>query len=297
MSKAGFVTIVGRPNVGKSTLLNRLVDVKLAAVSPRPQTTRQTVKGILTEKRGQIVFLDTPGLHKPKDAYGERMVKDAQKSFLETDLIYWIVFPEFPETEEIEIAKNLQALSKPIFLLLNKIDTIAKHEVLPMIDAYSRLINFQALFPISAMHRVNLPELLNKTFETLPEHPPYFPEDQSSSHSERFIVTEMIREKIFRLTSQEVPYSVAVEINNFEERNERLSVIEATIYVERDSQKGILVGEGGQMIKLIGKNARQDIEIFLGKKIFLQLWVKEKKDWKKDNQFLDRLEKEGDAAA
>jgi len=294
MSKAGFVTILGRPNVGKSTLLNRLVGTKLAAVSPRPQTTRQTVRGILTEPRGQIVFLDTPGLHNPKDAYGERMVKDTQKSFMETDLIYWMVFPYFPEKEEIEIGNNLKKLSKPIFLVINKIDTIARHEILSVLNAYQTLLDFQVLFPISAMHRDNLPELLSKTFEFLPEHPPYFPEDQCSNHTERFIVTEMIREKIFRLTSQEVPYSVAVEVTSFEERNDRLAVIEATIFVERDSQKGILVGEGGKMIKLIGKNARQDIELFLGKKIFLQLVVKERKDWKKDEKFLDRLTQEGD---
>ena len=297
MSKAGFVTIVGTPNVGKSTLLNRLVGTKLAAVSPKPQTTRQTVRGILTEERGQIVFLDTPGLHKPRDAYSERMVKDAQKSYMETDVIYWMVFPKTPSKEEFAIGETLQKLSTPIFLLVNKVDTISKPELLPILDFYNKSFNCHALFPISAMHRDNLPELLNKTFERLPEHPPYFPDDQSSSHTERFIATEMIREKIFRLANQEVPYSVAVEINDFKEKNERLVVIEATIYVERDSQKGILVGEGGKMIKLIGKNARQDIEIFLGKKIFLQLWVKERKDWKKDEHFLDQLEKEGDAAA
>lgn len=296
MNKAGFVTIVGRPNVGKSTLLNRMVGTKLAAVSPKPQTTRQTVRGILTEPRGQIVFLDTPGLHKPKDAYGERMIKDVQKSFLETDLVYWIVFPQIPGKDEMEIGKTIQKLAKPTFLLVNKVDTIAKPELLPVLDCYHKLFKFEALFPISAMHRDNLPELLEKTFEILPEHPPYFPEDQASNHTERFIATEMIREKIFRLASQEVPYSVAVEINSFQEKSEKLAVIEATIFVERDSQKGILVGEGGKMIKLIGKNAREDIELFLGKKIFLQLMVKERKDWKKDSQFLDKLEKEGETS-
>ena len=206
MSKAGFVTIVGRPNVGKSTLLNRLVNVKLAAVSPKPQTTRQTVRGILTENRGQIVFLDTPGLHKPKDSYGERMVKDVQKAYLETDLIYWMVFPKIPGKEEAEIGKTIQKLSKPIFILVNKVDTIKKPELLPILDGYNQLFNPQTIFPISAMHRDNLPELLNQTFELLSEHPPYFPDDQMSSHSERFIATEMIREKIFRLANQEVPY-------------------------------------------------------------------------------------------
>ncbi len=296
MSKAGFVTIVGRPNVGKSTLLNRLVGTKLAAVSPKPQTTRQTVRGILTEPRGQIVFLDTPGLHQPKDAYGERMVKDAQKSFLETDIIYWMVFPQIPGKEETEIGKTIQKLAKPVFLLVNKVDTVAKPELLPVLDCYHKLFKFEALFPVSAMHRDNLPELLEKTFEILPEHPLYFPEDQASNHTERFIATEMIREKIFRLASQEVPYSVAVEIDSFQEKSEKLAVIEATIFVERDSQKGILVGQGGKMIKLIGKNAREDIELFLGKKIFLQLTVKERKDWKKDEKFLDHLEKEGETA-
>ncbi len=291
--KAGFVSIVGKPNVGKSTLLNRLIGCKLAGVSPKPQTTRQVIRGILTESRGQIVFLDTPGLHAPRDHLGERMLREIREALPEADLIYWMVAPELPQTKEREIAEDLRKQEKPVFLVLNKVDAVAKLTLLPALEAYNKLDIVDALFPVSALTGENTEVLLAKTFERLPEHPAYFPDDRLSNHSERFIVSEKIREKIFQLTGEEIPYATAVEIHEFKEKSENLVVIEATIYVEKKSQRGILIGQSGQMVKRIGQAARKDIEMFLGKRVFLQLWVKDRKDWKKDDRFLDRIEKEG----
>ena len=290
--KAGFVSIVGKPNVGKSTLLNRLVGCKLAAVSPKPQTTRQTVRGILTESRGQIVFLDTPGIHQAKDRLGERMANEVKKTFEGTDLIYWMVFPGLPGAEERRIAEELKKQAIPTLLLVNKVDIVEKPSLLPVLNAYQQLAAFETLFPISAMRGENIRELLDRTFEFLPENEAFFPDDQVSNQSERFIASEMIREKIFRLTGEEIPYATAVEINEFKERNAKLIAIQATIYVEKKSQRGILIGEKGAMIKQIGLSARRDLERFLNKKVFLELWVKDHKDWRADDRFLDRLERE-----
>lgn len=289
-TKAGFVSIVGRPNVGKSSLLNRLIGQKIAGVSPKPQTTRQTIRGILTEKQGQIVFLDTPGLHTPKDQFNERMVSAAKTAYLDSDLIYWMVFPAFPKQEEMKILEDLKATGKPIFLLINKIDTTAKPNVLPVLDAYHKLYPFKNIFPISVLNGDNLKELLDHTFQFLPEGAPFFPEDITSDQTERFIVSEMIREKVFRFTVEEIPYASAVEITDFKERENGVTFIEATIFVERDSQKRIIIGSKGDAVKRIGTAARQDIEMLLGKKVFLQLWVKAKEDWKTDGGFLKRIE-------
>ncbi len=291
---SGFVSIVGKPNVGKSTLLNRLVGQKIAGVSPKPQTTRQTIRGILTSaERGQIVFLDTPGLHAPKDRLGERMMKFSKSTYLDADIIFWMVFPALPNEEDIPILEDLKKTGKPILLLVNKIDGIQKVKLLPVLNEYQKLHPFQALFPISAANGDNVRELVNKTFELLPEGPPLFPADQTSDQTERFIASEMIREKIFQLTGEEIPYASAVEINDFKERSERLAVISATIYVSKASQRKIVIGSKGQMIKKIGEAARRTIETFLQKKVFLELWVKVREDWKKDDQFLSRLESEG----
>ena len=292
-TKTGYVSIAGRSNVGKSTLLNRLIGEKIAGVSSKPQTTRQTVRGIFSSARGQIVFLDTPGLHKPKDRLGERMVRAARKTCLEADLIYWMVFPALPHADDLKILEDLKQTSKPIFLLVNKVDQVSKPDLLPVLDAYQKLYFFRVLFPISAAKGDNVPELLNKTFELLPEGPMLFPADQISDQPERFIVSEMIREKIFRFTGEEIPYASAVEISEFKERSSSLTAIDATIYVEKTSQKKIMIGESGRMIKKIGMEARKGIEAFLQKKVFLQLWVKERAEWREDNQFLSRLESEG----
>ncbi len=289
-AKAGFVSIVGRPNVGKSSLLNRFIGEKLAGVSPKPQTTRQNIRGILSETRGQIVFLDTPGLHFPKDKLGHRMMSMAKSAYLETDLIYWMVFPGLPSQEEKRILEDLEKTGKPILLLVNKIDTLPKSNILPVLEAYYKLFPFKTIFPISVSKGDNLKELLDETFEALPEGPPLFPEDITSDQTERFIATELIREKIFQQTAKEIPYASAVEINEFKERSDNLTFIDATIYVEKTSQKKIMIGSKGLALKKIGMTARRDLEIFLGKKVFLQLWVKAKEDWKDDDQFLGRLE-------
>ena len=293
MRKAGFVSIVGRPNVGKSTLLNYFLGHKIAAVSPKPQTTRQTIRGILTEERGQIVFLDTPGLHTPRDPLGKRMVEAATSTFFESDLIFWMVFPRLPGEEEKTILESLTKRSKPLFLLVNKVDSLPKPELLPVLAAYEQLYRFQALYPISAMKGDNVQDLLNEAFQLLPENEPFFPDDITSDHTERFIVSEVIREKIFCLTGEEIPYASAVEINEFNERSERLVAIDAIVYVEKPSQKKIMIGKSGQMMKKIGSSARKDIEVFLGKKVFLTLWVKEREGWRKDEAFLNRIEQQG----
>ena len=310
--KSGFVSILGRPNVGKSTLLNRLTGVKLAAISKKPQTTRQVIRGILTESRGQAVFLDTPGFHKPKDSLGRFMVREAAKTFVEADLFYWLAEPELPRHEDFEFlrkltssfviaseAKQSQGLlrpqsdvprndAKPVFCLINKIDSVSKPELLPVLDEYGKKFPFKEVIPISALKGDQIDLLLEKTFAYLPEHEPYFPEDVTSDQSERFIAAEMIREKIFRFTGEEVPYSTTVAIESFKEEKSIIR-IQAVIFVEKDSQKGILIGARGQKMKQIGQAAREDLEVFLGQKVYLELWVKTLKNWKKDSRFLKQL--------
>ncbi|MBI4388129.1 MAG: GTPase Era, partial [Candidatus Omnitrophica bacterium] len=282
------------PNVGKSTLLNHFIGEKLAAVASKPQTTRQVIRGILTEPRGQIVFLDTPGVHIPKDALGARMLSAVQSAYQEADLIFWIVSPAPPGGEEKKILEDLKKFSKPIFLLVNKVDRTPKPTLLPVLDAYHKLYSFRSLYPISALRGDNLKELLDETFTLLPEGEHLFPDDLVSDQSERLIVSEMIREKVVQLTAEEMPYATAVEINEFKERSEELVFIDAVIYVERASQKKIVIGKNGALVKEIGSAARADIEHFLGKKVFLNIWVKERENWKKDEQFLNRLERQGE---
>ena len=285
--KSGFVCILGKPNVGKSTLLNRLVGTHLAAVSKKPQTTRQVIRGILTEKRGQIIFLDTPGLHRPKDRLGRFMVREARKTFLDADLFYWLVDPVPPQTEDFEFLKGLQA-SKPVFCLVNKIDSVSKPELLPVLDAWQKQFQFRELIPISALNGDQTDLVLEKTFTYLPEHEPYFPPDIASDQTERFVANELIREKIFRFTGEEIPYSTTVQIEEFKEE-ESIVRIRAVIFTEKDSQKAILIGTKGQKMKQIGQAAREDLEEFLRKKVYLELWVKTLKNWKKDEQQLKRL--------
>ena len=238
---SGFVSILGKPNVGKSTLLNRLAGTKLAAVSKRPQTTRQVIRGILTEPRGQVVFLDTPGFHKPKDSLGRFMVEEAAKTFVEAELFYWLAEPRPPHDDDFEFLKPLT--EKNVFCLINKIDSVSKPELLPVLDQYGKKFPFKEVIPISALKGDQIDLLTRKTFEYLPEHPPYFPEDMTSDQSESFISAEMIREKIFRFTGEEVPYSTSVVIEDFKEEKSIIR-IHAVIFVEKDSQKGILVGAG-----------------------------------------------------
>ncbi|MBI1978282.1 MAG: GTPase Era [Candidatus Omnitrophica bacterium] len=292
--KSGFVSILGKPNVGKSTLLNRLIGAKLAAVSKKPQTTRQVVRGILTEPRGQIVFLDTPGLHEPKDKMGKFMVREASKTFYDADLFYWMAEPTLPTSSDVAILEELRSAKqknfeeKPVFCLVNKADSVSKPELLPVLDFYQKEFPFRELIPISALQGDQIDLLLCKTFEYLPEHEPYFPPDITSDQTERFIAAEMIREKIFRFTGEEIPYATAVQVEEFKDE-ENLVWIEAVIYVEKDSQKGILIGAKGAKMKQMGQAARVDLEAFFGKKVFLKLWVKTLKNWKKDERELKRL--------
>lgn len=288
-SRSGFISIIGRPNVGKSTLLNRLVGEHLSAVSAKPQTTRGVIRGILSTRQGQAVFLDTPGFHNPHDRLGEWMLGEIEKAIHDSDLLYWMVFPELPQPEEEKLAGKLKASNLPCILLINQVDRVEKPQILPVIEAYQKLASFKEIIPISATKEINLPVLIKRTFQLLPLNPPYFPEDQLTDQNERTIVAELIREKVFRFTGQEIPYSSAVEIEDFKERSEKLVAIQAVLIVEKDSQKAIVIGKNGEKIKQIGQEARHEIERFLGKKVFLDLWVKTLKNWKKDPDALKRL--------
>ncbi len=289
--RSGFVSIVGKPNVGKSTLLNQLIGERLSAVSKKPQTTRGVIRGILTDRQGQAVFLDTPGFHDPRDPLGRWMIGEIHKSLQGADLIYWMVFPELPGDEEKAFIEMLKAggAAAPVFLLINQVDQIEKPKLLPVIEAFHQLHPFREIIPVSALKGDNLPILIRKTFEGLPENPAYFPEEILTDQNERTVISEMIREKIFRFTGEEIPYSSAVEIQEFIERSEKLVAIKAAIVVEKDSQKAIVIGKGGDKIKQIGQEARREIERFLGKKVFLELWVKVVKSWKKDPEAMKRL--------
>lgn len=289
---SGFVAILGRPNVGKSTLLNRLIGEKIAGVSPKPQTTRYQVRGILTRPEGQILYLDTPGLHKPQDVLGYRMNDHAQESLAGADLVYWMVLPEPPREEDARILELLRQSEVPAFLLVNQIDRYSKVEILPALDYYQQAFPFKEFFPISAKEGDQVEELISTTFKYLPENPPYYPEDQLSDQNERFITGEILREKLYHFTSQEIPYATAVKIESFKDRPDGLAHIQATIIVDKDSQKGIVIGKGGEMLKRIGRAARLEIEQFLGRKVFLELWVKVVPGWKKDKRFLQELEGE-----
>lgn len=287
--KAGFVSIVGQPNVGKSTLLNHLVGEKLAGVSPKPQTTRGIVRGILSKPEGQIVFLDTPGMHKPKNNLGEWMVNQVERSFEGADLIYWMVLPGKIDPMDERILEMLKAKGLPVFLLVSQVDRYPKPDILPVIDHYSRAHAFTEIIPISSVKGTQLELLVAKTFEHLPEGEPLFPEDQISDQNERDIVSEIIREQVYHKTRQEIPYGTAVLIDAFTDREDGLTEIHATLVVERQSQKAIIIGKQGQMLKEIGQAARLAIERFLGRKVFLKLWVKVVEGWTKDGASLRRL--------
>lgn len=287
--KFGFVAIIGKPNVGKSTLLNRLVGQKLAIVTPKPQTTRDPIRGILSTKDAQIVFIDTPGLHVPRDFLGQYMVRSARRSFGEADLVYLMVAPGEVGAEDREAIALLGACKAPVFLLINKVDMVPKSEVLPTIEAYRQLLAFKEIIPVSALKGENVELLKAQTIELLPEGEKIFPEDLLSDQPTRFAVGELIREKVFSFVHQEIPYGTAVRMEGMEERDDDMVVVHATIVAERESHKGILVGREGSMIKRIGSAARRDIETFLGKKVFLDLRVKVIKDWKKDELRIKKL--------
>ena len=289
MTKSGFVSIVGRPNSGKSTLLNRLVGEKVSIVTDKPQTTRHVVRGIVTRPEGQITFLDTPGVHKPIHRMNERMMKSVRGSLADVDLILLIVDASaaFGRGEEFTL-DLLKPLAKKKFLLLNKIDRVEKKKLLPIIERYSKLGNFEEIIPISARTGENVERVAGEIFKHLGEGPMFYPADQISDQPERSIAAEMIREKVIVHTEEEMPYATAVVIDRFEE-SETLHRIFASIFVERDSQKAIVIGKGGQKLKAIGSEARSELESFFGRKVFLELHVKVKKGWRDDEATLRSL--------
>jgi GTP-binding protein Era len=283
--KSGFISIIGRPNVGKSTLLNTLLGEKIAIISDKPQTTRNRILGIVSRPGAQLVFMDTPGIHKPMHKMNEFMVKTALATYNEVDVILMLVeATEQPGGGDRYIIETLSQVKTPVFLLINKMDLIKKDALLPLMQEYGRLYNFAEIIPVSAL-RNDLGDLIGTILRRLPQGPKYFPDDQLTDQPERFIVSEIIREKIFALTKEEIPYSTAVVIEEMKEEPDITRIV-AVIYVERDSQKGILIGKDGGMLKKIGTLARQDAEKLLGAKIFLQLWVKVKKGWREDEGLL-----------
>lgn len=279
--KSGFIAVIGRPNVGKSTLINTLIGEKIAIMSDKPQTTRNRILCILTQEDAQIVFLDTPGIHKPRHKLGEYMVKAAEGTLKEVDCIFFVVdATEKMGPGEYYILERLQATRKPVILVVNKLDLIDREMALPIISHYTEKYNFAGVVPISAADKMNLDSLLTEAKKYLPEGPQYYPDDMITDQPERLIVAELIREKALLLTHDEVPHAIAVDIDEMTTRPNDDVYIRATIYVERDSQKGIIIGAKGSMLKEIGARARADIESLLGSKVFLDLWVKVKKDWR-----------------
>lgn len=287
--KSGFVALVGRPNVGKSTLLNQMVGSKIAIMSDKPQTTRNRIRGILTRDEGQIIFLDTPGIHKPRTKIGEYMMKVVDQSIREVDLILFLidVGKGILKGDE-EIIQRLQGISIPKLLVLNKIDRVNPESLLPLIDRL-RQYSFKELIPVSALNGNNVEHLIETIYQYLPEGPYYFPPDQISDQPEQFLVGELIREKaLFRLR-EEVPHSIAVEVEEYTERADGTLYIRAVLYCERESQKGILIGKQGSMLKEIGRAAREEIELLFSTKVFLDLWVKVKEDWRNREGILRQL--------
>ncbi|AGE80183.1 TPA: GTPase Era [Bacillus thuringiensis] len=279
--KSGFVSIIGRPNVGKSTFLNRIIGQKIAIMSDKPQTTRNKIQGVYTENDAQVIFIDTPGIHKPKHKLGDFMVKMAQTTLKEVDIVLFMVnaVEGFGRGEEFIIEK-LKETKQPVFLVINKIDQLHPEQLLELIDQYRKLHEFAEIVPISALDGNNVDALIGTIKKYLPEGPQYYPDNQVTDHPERFIIAELIREKVLHLTREEVPHSVAVVIDAIQKREGGAVYINATIVVERASQKGIIIGKQGKMLKEVGKRARFDIEALLGSKVFLEVWVKVQKDWR-----------------
>ena len=289
--KSGFVTLIGRPNVGKSTLMNQLIGQKIAITSDKPQTTRNRIQTVYTDERGQVIFLDTPGIHKAKNKLGEYMVNVAQRTMSEVDVVLWLVEPStFIGAGEQKIAEQLGKVKTPVFLVINKIDTVKKEEILTFIAAYKDICKFAEIIPVSALKGENTKVLLEELYRYLPEGPQYYDEDTVTDQPERQIVAELVREKALRLLDDEIPHGIAVSIERMKERpqtnnNPPMIDIDATIVCERDSHKGIIIGKAGAMLKQIGTQARREIENLLDCRVNLQLWVKVKKDWR-DSDFL-----------
>ena len=282
--KSGFVTLIGRPNVGKSTLMNRMIGQKIAITSNKPQTTRNRIQTVHTDERGQIVFVDTPGIHKAKNKLGEYMVGAAEKTIGEVDVVCWLVEPTtYIGAGEQHIIERLKKVKAPIILVINKVDTIKKEEILPVIDCYRKELDFQEIIPVSARSGANVDELIETIYKYLPYGPMFYDEDTITDQPMRQIVAELIREKALHALNEEIPHGIAVVIDSMKERKSQKGIItdiQATIICERDSHKGIIIGKGGEMLKKIGANARYEIEKQLDTKVNLQLWVKVKKEWR-----------------
>lgn len=293
--KSGFVTLIGRPNVGKSTLMNNLIGQKIAITSSKPQTTRNRIQTVYTDEVGQIIFLDTPGIHKAQNKLGEYMDSVAERTLSEVDVVLWLVEPTtFIGKGEQHIAKLLETTKTPVILVVNKIDTVEKGELLPVIDKYKDIVDFKACIPVSAVTGENKDDLLKTVFDLLPEGPMYYDEDVVTDQAERQITAELIREQTLRRLKDEVPHGVAVMIESMKEEKDtsvrhshkNIMNIEATIFCERDSHKGIIIGKKGAMLKEIGTNARHQISDLLGMKVNLNLWVKVKKDWRNSDSLM-----------
>ena len=281
--KSGFVTLIGRPNVGKSTLMNQLIGMKIAITSNKPQTTRNRIQTVYTSEEGQIVFVDTPGIHKAKNKLGDYMVKVAERTISEVDAILWLVEPStFIGAGERHIAEQLKRANTPVILVINKIDTVKKEDILRFIDAYRQIYDFAEFVPVSALKGDNKETLLNLIMKYLPYGPAFYDEDTITDQPERQIVSELIREQALRCLDEEIPHGVAVSIDSMKYRD-KIVDIEATIVCERDSHKGIIIGKQGAMLKKIGSAARYGIEELLESKVNLQLWVKVKKDWRESD--------------
>ena len=280
--KSGFVAVIGRPNVGKSTLMNALIGQKIAITSEKPQTTRNRIQTVFTDARGQIVFEDTPGIHKARNKLGEYMVRVSTRTLKDVDVVLWLVEASpFIGALDERILEILSDVKVPVILVVNKIDKVHPDQLLAQIDDFRNQMDFKEIVPISALQGNNVSRLIDILSENLEEGFQYFPADQITDHPERFLVSEMIREKVLHLTREEIPHSVAVVVDSMKRDEETDKVhIRATIMVERDSQKGIIIGKGGAMLKKIGSMARRDIELMLGDKVFLETWVKVKKNWR-----------------
>lgn len=288
--KSGFVAIIGRPNVGKSTLMNQVIGQKIAIMSDKPQTTRNKIHGVYTSEQQQIVFLDTPGIHKRQSKLGDYMNQTALNTLGEVEAALFLIdASEGMGGGDRYIAEQLKNVRTPVILVMNKIDKIEPEALLPLIEEYRKLHNFAEIVPVSAMLGSNVSTLLEQLGKYLPEGPQYYPDDQVTDHPEQFVCAELIREKILQMTREEVPHSIAVTIEDMKVQDNGVVYISAVIFVERDSQKGIIIGKQGALLKEVGKRARQDIQNLLGSKIFMDLWVKVKKDWRNQERVLRDL--------
>lgn len=290
-SRSGFIAIIGAPNVGKSTLLNQLLGQKIAITSEKPQTTRHRILGVVHQPEAQLIFLDTPGIHRARGTLNVRMVEVAMKVMGDVDLVVFLTDATYPDNpSDGIILKYLRKRDLPVILTINKVDLMEKGRLLPQIEQWQNAYPFRAIVPISALERIQLDELVAEMVAVLPEGPRYYPEETVTDQTERFIAAEIIREKVFRLTGEEIPYAVAVTVESFKKRPDKNIVdIHAAIHVERNSQKGIIIGKAGRMLKRIGEQAREDIERMVGRKVFLKLWVRVQKNWTRDERAIRRF--------